>query len=171
MKLTFKILFSSIILILFLQCTKNAEKTAPITVTEIDAEKLWQRITEETNYKNYSQWSGHEGFRLGMQPHGSYHKIFINPELSEQLPISNNTAPNGSIIVKETFTIDKEATPITVMAKIKGYNPEHNDWFWAMYDTQGNVIREGKPAGCINCHNTYALNDYIIVRDLDKKTE
>ncbi len=81
--------------------------------------------------------------------------------------IENKIAPPGTIIVKENMNIDKKVVKITVMAKVEGYNPEGGDWFWAAYSPEGEVLVEGVPGGCFNCHMGMKSNDYIIVRPLD----
>lgn len=65
---------------------------------------------------------------------------------------------------------------ITVMYKVKGYNPEANDWYWVKYLPDGSVDKmngmalAGKPPGCINCHasDSGAENDYLIGYNLSK---
>ena len=47
------------------------------------------------------------------------------------------------------------------MAKVRGYDPDDNDWFWAMYGPKGSVIREGKIASCIECNGDLKLEDNI----------
>jgi hypothetical protein len=109
-----------------------------------------------------------EGVRRGQSPHGRYHEIFINRELLESLPLKDKKTPNDSIVVKENFDADKRQTHFTVMAKVKGYDPEHDDWFWAAIAPTGKVMMEGKPKFCIDCHEGKKDNDYLIVRPLDE---
>ena len=56
------------------------------------------------------------------------------------------------------------------MVKVDGYNPEANDWFWAEYKANGNVLFKGKPKLCIDCHVS-GDNDYLLLRPLDKSIE
>ena len=61
--------------------------------------------------------------------------------------------PNGVIIVKENYGKNqKTLMAITPMYKLKGYNPEGGDWFWAKYKADGSVDKSGKVKGCIDCH-------------------
>ena len=69
--------------------------------------------------------------------------------------------PEGAIIVKENYMPDKTLAAITVMYKVKGYNPEHNDWFLAKYWPNGAVKAEGKATMSIACHDKEDDNDYI----------
>ena len=68
---------------------------------------------------------------------------------------------NNSIIVKETYTQDKNLAAVTVMYKVKGYNPAGGDWFWAKYDPEFNILKEGMVKGCLNCHDSAKTNDYV----------
>ena len=157
-----------IIVVILGSCSKAAEtRMDPISLSVISGTSLWNRITAEADYKTYSYWPGHEGIQPGQAPHGVYHQIYINRVLAGMLPIKSRTAANGTIIVKENFTNEKILDSITVMAKVKDYNPGAGDWFWAKYSPEGDVQAEGTPGGCISCHEGMEDNDYIIVRMLD----
>jgi hypothetical protein len=54
------------------------------------------------------------------------------------------------------------------MYKVAGYNPEANDWFWAKYKADGTVLKEGKVAGCINCHAAKKANDFVFTSEFVK---
>ncbi len=152
-----------------ISCTEKEEKeVSPLSASEISGKVLWTRIAEETDYTNYEFWPGHEGLKPGQAPHGAYHKVYINAALLDALPVENRTAPEGSIIVKGNYSPDQTLAAVTVMAKVEGYNPEHGDWFWAKYSPQGEVQAEGKPGGCISCHEGMKNNDYVIIQPLDK---
>jgi len=134
----------------------------------INAEILWKIINTEDNYRKYSFWPDHKGMQPGRAPHGPYHKIYINDIIRNVIPISNKTIPEGGIIVKESFDIDKEFVSISVMAKVKDCNPSNNDWFWAQYSTDGKAQTSGKIMNCINCHKAFKKNDFVMFHRLDK---
>ena len=158
----------SLILVTVSSCQKEEEPLfSAITVNDISGELLWKRITEDFAYSGYSFWPGHEDVRAGQAPHGSLHRIYVNRTLLEGLPTQDRIAADGSIIVKDNLTATRELDSVTVMAKVEGYNPEAGDWFWAKYEPDGTVQVEGKPGGCIRCHEGVAENDYVIVRRLD----
>jgi hypothetical protein len=69
--------------------------------------------------------------------------------------------PDGAIIVKENYSADKKLGALTVMYKVKGYNPQAGDWFWVKYLPDGKVAVEGKVDACINCHASAKANDYV----------
>jgi hypothetical protein len=81
-----------------------------------------------------------------------------------------NKAPmtDGAIIAKENYTADKKFVALTVMYKIKGYNPEAGDWFWVKYAPDGKVLASGKVKGCIQCHSAKKDNDYIFTGKVAK---
>lgn len=47
------------------------------------------------------------------------------------------------------------------MYKVKGYNPEGNDWFYAKYSKDGKIMAEGKVQSCMDCHAKVAEHDYL----------
>ncbi|MBA7624796.1 hypothetical protein ES703_32209 [subsurface metagenome] len=132
------ILFFSFLLFSFIHKQKLF---APLTKEEISGERLWERITEEENFEKYPFWPGLEGIQRGQSPHGEYHRSYVHPYLYEKLPIEDGVVPEGGIIVKENLNQDMEVTYYTIMAKVKGYNPEAKDWFWAMISKEGKVLK------------------------------
>ncbi len=172
MKKIFKLIFIVQILFLF-QCNNKVTeiKYSPLTKEEISAERVWQRVTEEYDYKQFPEWPGHEGIQPGQAPHGRLHQIYINPILYNALPAEDKIVPYGSIIFKENLNIDEERVAITVMVKVDGFDPEHNDWYWIKYTKDGEAVAEGKVDGCISCHEGVKDNDYVIIRPLDKDLE
>ncbi|OHD75533.1 MAG: hypothetical protein A3J97_00555 [Spirochaetes bacterium RIFOXYC1_FULL_54_7] len=155
-------------LLAFGSCAKKTEaRFPPLTLSDANTEALWQRIKVDASYDTWSFWPGHDGEREGQAPHGPYHRIYVNADLIAGLPSPTRTAPEGSIIVKENMNADRQVTAITLMAKIKGFNPENGDWFWARYDLEGKSNASGKVNGCINCHAGMRDNDFVIVRALD----
>jgi hypothetical protein len=163
-----KLLLVFSVIIVFPSCQKTTPVLPPLTKNEISGERLWRRITVETNYDTYPEWPGFEGLQIGQSPHGRYHEIYINRVLRDALPVKNKVTPDGSILVKVNYDEEKQNVGYTVMAKVKGYNPAAADWFWAAYTPEGKVKMEGKPDYCVSCHEGKKPNDYIIVRSLDE---
>jgi hypothetical protein len=127
-----------------------------------DPDNLWNYITKVSPYKKWAFWPDHQGMQQGRAPHGPLHKVYVNePALKSKTP----PVQYGSIEVKENYSPDKELKAITVMYKIKGYNPKDGDWFWVKYTPQGKAEKYGKPKGCIGCHGTRAKNDFILVHE------
>jgi hypothetical protein len=129
-----------------------------------DAEALWRYISETSPYTSWGFWPDHQGLQEGDAPHAPLHKVFVNePGLkSAHAPVNN-----GSIVVKENIGKDKQLKALTVMYKVKGYNPDAGDWFWVKYGKDGGVEKSGKPAGCIGCHSGAVDSDYIMVHSFE----
>jgi len=164
------ILFCLLSLFYLVSC-KPAEKQVlnnitPLSNDEINGESLWNRINIEDNFKKWSSWPDYEGIRPGQSPHGRFHRIYINDVLAKALPVSNNIAPKGSIIIKENYNSDKNVVDYAIMAKIDGYNPSQGDWFWGYYEKDGRIKMEGKPAMCIDCHAS-SPSDFVLLQHLD----
>lgn len=171
MRSTVIVLRRLILLILVLSAVScSPDRTEPVltplTVSEISGEALWERISVQSNYRDYSEWPDHAGLQPGQSPHGVWHRVYGNRALFDVLPLAEATAPEGSIIVKENFDNNKELRNLTVMSKISGFDPENGDWFWAMYQPDGTVLAEGSPGGCISCHSGMRSNDYIVINPL-----
>lgn len=87
----------------------------------------------------------------------------VNPLAYTAVAEKQGAMPPNSIIVKQNFTIEGELRATTVMYKVEGYNPEHNDWYWLKVLPDGTVDVEGKPDGCVVCHAEMKSNDYVWV--------
>ena len=128
-----------------------------------DAGEFWGFITRSSPYKEWKFWDDHADMQPGRAPHGPFHRVYVNDIL---LNADGVPAPYGSIQVKESYNKDKQMMNITVMYKLKDFNPSAGDWWWAKYDLDGKAGPVGKVQGCIGCHGVRADNDYILVHDL-----
>lgn len=158
------------LVLLAYSCSKKSTEPllSPLKASEISGERLWQRITVESDYHDYRQWPDHQGMQPGQAPHGVLHEVFVNRNIYEALPLEGTEVPYGSILVKENYTVSRELDKLTIMMKVEGYSPEHQDWFWAAIKPDGTVLAEGEPQGCLNCHVGMAGNDYIIIKNLNE---
>jgi len=127
-----------------------------------DGKALWNYITKVSPYTSWSYWPDHKGMQEGRAPHAPLHKVFVNPQA---LASSSPPLQYGSIEVKENYSPAKELKALTVMYKVKGYNPADGDWFWVKYSPAGEPLKEGKLKGCIGCHGTRAANDFVLVHE------
>ncbi len=146
-------------------------ETQPVRVGRVaepavSGASLWNYLSQLDYSKNWSMWPGKTPFYPGTQPHGSLLVTYINDQALGAIELKKGTLPEGSIVVKENYTQEKKLAALTVMCKIKGYNPEANDWFWAMYQPDGKIQAEGKVEMCINCHGAQKDNDYIMTAPL-----
>ena len=86
------------------------------------------------------------------------------------LAITNGTGqiPNYEFIVKENYTPSKELAAETVMYRVPDYNRKAGDWFWLKYDPNGIIEKEGKVAGCIDCHRSVMSNGWLFTGPVRK---
>lgn len=128
-----------------------------------DPGALWNYITKVSPYKTWKFWPDFAGMQAGHSPHGPKVRVFVN---KIALKADKKPLPPGSMEVKEGYNEAGQMTSITVMYKVKDYNPKAGDWFWVKYTPQGQARPFGKPKGCIRCHGVKADNDYVLVHGL-----
>lgn len=125
-----------------------------------EGDALWNFITQQSPYEKWQPLPGHEGLYEGKSPHGAYLKVYINDRALDAVR-KGESVPEGTIIVKENYGKDqKTLMAVTPMYKVKGYNPEGGDWFWAKYGAGGKVLAAGKIDGCIRCHSVRKDKDW-----------
>jgi len=129
-----------------------------------DPDELWEYITETSPYTQWKFWDDHQGMLEGRAPHGPFHKVYVNDKAynSPAFPLAD-----GAIEVKENYNKKKKLAAITVMYKVKGYNPKAGDWFWVKYSPRGKAKPYGKLKGCISCHGAYEGNDFVTVHEFE----
>lgn len=125
-----------------------------------DAEKLGEFIFKDKPYTDWPLWPGKGKLYQGTEPHGVLLTTYVNKIALRSIKEKKGMA-DGSIIVKENYTPDKKLMAITVMYKIKGYNPDGGDWFWVKYAPDRKVEASGKVEMCISCHAKMKDNDFI----------
>jgi hypothetical protein len=138
-----------------------AQQEAGFTAESINGVELWESFGQE--YTGYAFWPGVEGIMEGKAPHGAFIRTFVN---DKGLTPGTDGYAYGSLIVKQNFTPDTTLAKLTVMYKVKGYDPENGDWFYAVYGPDGTLEKEGKIRSCIQCHNLRDEDDYIFLRSL-----
>jgi hypothetical protein len=127
----------------------------------LSTEDLFKHISKENPYTNWSTWPG-EGRRIKGDEHGAYVTRFVNDQARTAVTSGEDELPYGSIIVQENYTSWGLAS-ISVMYKVaRGYNPDANDWFFAMYTPRGTTREEGRSASCANCHQSAGSSDYML---------
>jgi hypothetical protein len=127
-----------------------------------DAAKLYTYIMKpKPYYDQWKLWPNKTTFAEGNRSHGSFMTTYVNKMALESLK-TNGEMAYGSLIVTENYSDQKKLQTLTVMYKIKGYNPDAGDWFWAKYDAlNGYVLASGKEESCIGCHGSKRDNDYL----------
>jgi hypothetical protein len=108
------------------------------------------------------------------RPHGPNPKVYANPTALQD----SSALPFGSILVIEDYPGDGNTrNSISIMYRVKGTDPEHNDWYWMRYlpngalatvdAGQGAKPMAGKVQSCIDCH-TKAGQDLVFTNGATK---
>lgn len=128
------------------------------------AEKLLADL--EGHMDEWSGFNGHEAPEPADPPHGPFVRYYANLEAS----INPGVVPHGSTLALHNLH-DNDPTRInslTVMQRIPGYNPDHYDWFWAVFSSQGQLVHDergvalaGRIDSCIGCHAQAVGFDYL----------
>ncbi len=127
----------------------------------LDAAKFLIYFTQDTPYTSWELWPGMGRLRRGKEPHGAFLTTYVNPVAHRSITGKGGMA-FGSLIVTENYDSGKKLIELSVMLKIKGYNPRAGDWHWFQYAPDGKVLATGRVGVCINCHGTNKNNDYIM---------
>lgn len=127
---------------------------------------MWKYISKDEPYTKWDLWPGKGKMFEGTEPHGALLTVYVTKGAHKAISKNKGKFTQGNIIVKENYKPDKTLAAITIMYKAKGYNPEAGDWFWAKYNPDGTVDKEGKVGGCIKCHSAKADNDWVFTGDI-----
>ena len=124
---------------------------------------LWETLQQSLYAVNWHYIPGRPaGFFKGAEPHGAVLRTFVNDIAYDAIKDGLGTYPDGSVVLKENYDPSGEMLgAITVMKKVKGFDPENGDWFWVKYAAGGKVMAEGKVTGCISCHAQAREQDMV----------
>jgi hypothetical protein len=159
-------------LILIAGCQKAEEKAVEVKDKAVETvagysqkgtpsgADLQRHIFEEMPYKQWKLWPGKGKLYKGTEPHGAYITVYVNDKAHESIKNAQGMADNA-VVVKENYNAAKQLNSVTVMKKVKGYNPEGADWFWVRFGPDSKVTDEGKIIMCMGCHAVAKDNDYI----------
>ena len=140
--------------------------TSTLDLPDADGNMVWNYLQEVDYRQNWELWPGKGELYEGGEPHGALFTTYLNPLALDALTNKTGAMPKGAIIVKENYTADKVFSLVTLMYKVKGYDPENNDWFWAKITAGGDVQAEGKVIGCQVCHGGGRANDFVLTAPL-----
>lgn len=115
------------------------------------AQAVWSYL-QDADYEDWRMWPGKGELYEGTEPHGMLLTTYLNDTAYAGLTTGSGELPNGSIVVKENYMPDSTLAALTVMYSAEGYDPEHNDYFWAKYEADGTVEAAGRVESCISCH-------------------
>jgi hypothetical protein len=124
--------------------------------------KLYDYITKQNPYKKWSTWKGEVERLSSSGHHGTEVKKYVNDVAHDALLSGAKELPEGSIIVQENYS-SWGLTSITVMRKeIRGFNPNADDWSFAMYSTNGTPLTDVRGKGCLSCHKAKGNTDLLL---------
>lgn len=151
-----------------LAMAKSPEKpmNSEMAMPAAEGKALWAYLTGARYQEKFILWPGKGKLYKGKEPHGALLTTYVNAKALEAIEGKMDVMAPGSIVVKENYKPDKTLAAVTVMFKVDKYNPEANDWFWAKYNPDGTVDKEGKVGGCIGCHGQVKDNDYLFTGKL-----
>jgi len=136
---------------------------------------VWAHLQEVGYQEHWTLWPGKGELYTGREPHGMLLTTYLNDAALEAVSTHAGTMPDGAIIVKENYKPDSTLAAITVMYKVRGYNPEHADWFFTKHLPDGSLAQmpngmamEGRLGGCQGCHGSVATNDYLFTGSLNE---
>ncbi|MDW7733187.1 MAG: cytochrome P460 family protein [Methanolobus sp.] len=172
MKSKLLVLIAIVSAFLAIGCTTTdsgeSETSENATSAQSDAAALYTQITEEDTYKEWELMPGTSEMDPGTGPHGDMITVYVSDDAFSAIGGNAEVMPNGSILLKEGYSSEGELEQIVLMQKIDGYDPEHNDWFWAAYSPDGEVLSEGSLSTCYDCHSQVQDNDYIFTGSLNE---
>jgi pathogenesis-related protein 1 len=150
--------------------THSTTNSLTLKMPEPEAEAVWKHISQESSFTEWPFWEDGKGITssTNSDSYSPNHRVYINKQAlsEERIPF-----PNESILVSYIRSPAGEPKAVTVMYKVKGYNPAAGDWFWAKYSLTGEVEEAGKIQRCISCHaRKIPNNDYIASTSLKKET-
>ena len=135
-------------------------------MTVIDPDDLFGEYSDNTDA--FVLFPGTADMQQGYSPHGALVTILVNETAMNSIGAGDDVFDDGSYIIKENYTEDRELALYTNMIKVEGFNPEGGDWYWVQYDADGTVSTagDGTPmAGavdsCIVCHAAVSDTDWV----------
>ena len=130
----------------------------------------------EMSFEGWSRWTkvnpsplvseGHKD--MGVAPHVD---VYVDDLAKDTYLAVSSPYPECSRIAKATYT-DETATEVEklgIMVKMpEGYDPEHNDWWYAVYDPTGTeASAQGKTIfNCRDCHQQVSGTDYLFSEEV-----
>ncbi len=100
--------------------------------------------------------AGHAGARFDAL-------LYANEGATEAFAKHAGTFPVGALFIKEHWERggDGKRGPVMAMEKMAaGFDPAHGDWRFVVVAADGEVVVDGKPEGCVLCHDD-AAHDHV----------
>lgn len=131
-----------------------------------EAKAVYEYLTKVSPYQNWPLFPGTKKLYEGKHPHGALLTTYVSPDALEAIQNRTGQLPDGSIIVKENYMPDGKLDALTIMYRVKGFDPDAGDWFWAKYGANGSIDAAGKVPMCSGCHTAVIQNDWVFTGPL-----
>lgn len=118
-------------------------------------------ISKENDYRKWPFYPETGVLYPGKHPRGSLLITYVSPETLLALQDKQGRLPDGTIIIKENYNLQKKLQTTTIMYRLNGYDPENGNWFWLKYTPDQTILEEGKVGECIRCHQTVKNNEWV----------
>lgn len=116
------------------------------------ATSLWLYL-ERVDYRDaWDLWPGMGEFYGGPEAHGLFLTTYVNSGALAAIEQRASSMPAGAVIVTEAFLPNRTLDNVAVMYKVRGYDPDHGDWFYARFQPDGEVAAAGRVQSCRECH-------------------
>jgi hypothetical protein len=145
---------------------KKGKATAGGQAIAATGAAVWDHLKKEGYSTKWKKWPGTTVMYPGPEPHGAFLTTYVNETAFKAITGKKGKFPDGAIIAQDNFSKNKKLKFISVMYKVKGYNPQGGDWFWAQYKPDGRIDSQGKVDECIKCHAAQKGNDYVYTSKL-----
>ena len=99
------------------------------------------------------------GFSFGPTTGRDYATIKYNPNGTEEWVARYNYSSHSDD--QATAIAVDQFGNIYVTGESAGPTPQGQDYATVKYAPDGNILKEGKVAGCINCHTSVKANDWL----------
>jgi hypothetical protein len=143
-------------------------------VADTTPESVWAHLEASDYVASWQLWPDREPFYEGIDPHGILLNTYLNgPAFQGLMALKDvqgdaSELPYGSMIVKENYSPDSVLMATTVMYKVPGYDPPHQDWWWMKRLADGTVEASGRVESCAQCHGKAATPwDYLLTANSD----
>ncbi len=137
------------------------ERVAQPSAPEAEGAAVIQYITEVDPYQGWALWPDKGKLYEGKHPHGAFLTTYVSSGALPAITGKAGVIPDRAFVVKENYTPEKKLAAVTVMYKLKGYNPSGGDWYWLKYGADGTIEKQGMVEGCIGCHTAVKDNDWL----------
>jgi hypothetical protein len=88
-----------------------------------EGQAVYDYITKTNPYQNWSLFPGKGELYEGKHPHGALLTSYVNEVALNGINNKVGTLADGAIIIKENYMPDKTLGAVTVMYRVKGYDP------------------------------------------------